>query len=268
MDLQLKGKRALITGSTSGMGIDIAKLLSAEGAIVVVHGRDRARGERVVEDIRKSGGEASLVLGDLSHDDQADRVGDEVMARLGGIDILVNNAAHTGEGHFDWLDEPIEHWLLSYQSKPLAAVRMIKRFLPGMIERGWGRIINNGSAAAVQPVAGQPGQFAAYAAMLNISAGLARSLPGTGVTANTVSPGLILTPAVETWAKDLGKKMGWAEDWETVEKNLIGQFLPLPVSRIGRGFDIAYAVAFLASPLSGFITGINLRVDGGQVQCV
>lgn len=268
MDLDLKGKRALITGSTSGMGIDIAKVLAAEGATVVVHGRNRERGERVVEEITAAGGKVSLVLGDLSRDDDADRIGDEVMASLGGIDILVNNAAHTGEGHFDWLDEPIEHWLIAYQSKPLAAVRMIRRFLPGMIERGWGRVINNGSAAAVQPVAGQPGQFAAYAAMLNISAGLARSLPGTGVTANTVSPGLILTPAVETWAKDLGKQMGWPESWDEIEKSLISSFLPLPVSRIGRGGDIAYAVAFLASPKSSFITGINLRVDGGQVQCV
>jgi NAD(P)-dependent dehydrogenase (short-subunit alcohol dehydrogenase family) len=190
------------------------------------------------------------------------------MNALGGIDILVNNAAHTGEGHNDWLDDPIPNWITSYQSKPLAAVRMIRRFLPGMIERDWGRIINNGSAAAVQPTAGNPSQYASYAAMLNITAGLARSLTVGGVTVNTVSPGIILTPAVEAWATDLACQNGWPSEWAEIEKRLISTYLPLPVKRIGRGEDIAAAVAFLASPLAGFVTGINFRVDGGQVQSV
>ena len=268
MDLAIAGKRALVTGSTSGIGIGIVRRLVEEGAEVVVHGRDQARGERVLDQLRQAGGSASLVLGDLSRDDEADRVGQDVMDALGGVDILVNNAAHTGHGHYDWLDDPVPHWLTSYQSKPLAAVRMIKRFLPGMIERGWGRVINIGSAAAVQPTAGNPSQYASYAAMLNLTAGLARSLPVGGVTVNTVSPGIILTPAVETWGRDLARQQGWPSDWAEIEQRLIGSFLPLPVKRVGRVDDIGAAVAFLASPLAGFITGANIRVDGGQVQSV
>jgi NAD(P)-dependent dehydrogenase (short-subunit alcohol dehydrogenase family) len=274
MDLELTGRRALVTGSTSGIGAGIARRLAAEGAIVVVHGRNRARGESVVTGITSTGGTASLVLGDLSVDDEADRVGREVMAALGAIDILVNNAAYTGggppewDGHQEWLEDPIPHWIAAYQSKALAAVRMIKRFVPGMIERRWGRVINIGSAAAVQPVAGIPAQQAGYAAVLNMTASLARSLHCVGVTANTVSPGVILTPAVERWATDLGQQQGWPTEWDEIEKRLVSTYLPLPVGRIGRPDDIAAAVAYLVSPLSGFVTGINLRVDGGQIQSV
>lgn len=268
MDLGLKGKRALVTGSTSGIGIGIAERLIAEGASVVVHGRNRERGEKVLENLKRAGGTASLVLGDLSRDDEAERVGDAVMKAVGGIDILVNNAAHTGDGHFDWFDQPIEHWETVYQSKPVAAVRMIKRFVPAMMERGWGRVINIGSAAAVQPSAGQPAYFASYAAMLNLTAGLARSMTVGGVTVNTVSPGPIMTPAVDTWARDLAKQQGWPDEWEEIEKRLVTTFVSIPVQRIGRVEDVGAAVAFLASVLAGFITGINLRVDGGQVQSV
>jgi len=268
MDLALGGKRALITGSTSGIGIGIAKRLADEGAVVVIHGRNPARGEKVVEDLVQGGATASLVLGDLSRDDEAAHVCDEVLGALGGIDILVNNAAHTGDGHVDWFDDTIARWEEAYQSKPMAAVRMIKRLVPGMIERGWGRVINIGSAAAVQPTAGQPSQYASYAAMLNLTAGLARSMTVGGVTVNTVSPGVIMTPAVEAWGTDLGRQQGWPEDWAEIEKRLVTTFLPLPVQRIGRVEDIGAAVAFLASPLAGYITGINMRIDGGQIQSV
>lgn len=274
MDLQLSGKRALVTGSTSGIGAGITLRLAAEGAHVVVHGRNRARGESVAGEIVRAGGNATLILGDLAVDEEADRVSSDVIAQLGGIDVLVNNAAYTGggppewDGHHQWLDDPLPHWVAAYQSKALAAVRMIKRFAPGMIERRWGRVINIGSAAAVQPVAGIPAQQAGYAAMLNLTASLARSLHDVGVTANTVSPGVILTPAVERWAADLGQQHGWPAEWDEIEKRLVSTYLPLPVGRIGRPDDIATAVAYLASPLSGFITGINLRVDGGQVQSV
>jgi len=208
------------------------------------------------------------VLGDLASDQEARRVGDEVMDAVGGVDILVNNAAHTGGENPGWFDEPMEFWPVAFQAKPFAAARMIKRFVPGMAERRSGRVIAIGSAAAVQPIAGIPAQQACYAAMLNMTASLARSLHGVGVTANTVSPGVILTPAVEAWGAELGRQQGWPQDWESIEQSLISKFLPLPAGRIGRVEDIAAAVAFLASPLTGFITGINLRVDGGQVQAV
>jgi 3-oxoacyl-[acyl-carrier protein] reductase len=268
MDLGLTGKRALVTGSTSGIGAATAKLLAEEGVIVAVHGRDRARGEAVVREIEATGGQAMLALGDLSSDAGAAAVGDAIEAKLGGIDILFNNAALTGEGHTGWFDEPIEHWVQAFQSKPFAAARMIRRFVPGMVERRWGRVIANASASAIQPIGGIPAQQACYAAMVNMTGSLARSLQNVGVTANTISPGLILTPAVEIWAQDVARQQGWPEDWDAIENKLVTTMFPLPCGRIGRGLDIAAAVAFLSSDLAGYITGANLRIDGGQVQCI
>jgi len=268
MDLKLKGKRALVTGSTSGIGAATAKLLAEEGVIVAVHGRDRARGDTVVREIEAAGGQAILALGDLSNDAGATAVGDAVEAQFGGIDILFNNAALTGEGHTGWFEEPLEHWVEAFQSKPFAAARMIRRFVPGMAERRWGRVIANASASAIQPIGGIPAQQACYAAMVNMTASLARSLHNVGVTANTISPGLILTPAVDIWARDMARQQGWSKDWDAIEGKLVTTMFPLPCGRIGRVLDIAAAVAFLSSDLAGFITGANLRIDGGQVQCV
>ena len=279
MDLQLDGKRALVTGSSSGIGEGIAKVLAAEGATVVVHGRDRARAESVAGDIRAAGGKASVAIGDLATDEGCAAVGDAVMADLGGIDILVNNAGGKASGHRQdgkerlanapWLDTPWDDWRWTYEQNVGAAVRLIQRFAPGLRERGWGRIVNISSAAGTQAEPDLADYQPAKAAMNNMTSGLAKTFAGTGITVNTVSPGTILTPAVRQtfvgWAGQLGWRTG---DWDEIERRFTTELIPQPVKHFGRPEDIGRMVAFIASPQAGYMTGANYRVDGGQCRSV
>ncbi|PJG46113.1 short-chain dehydrogenase [Sphingobium sp. LB126] len=263
MDLGLAGKRALVTGSSSGIGAGIARLLAAEGCAVVVHGRDAGKAHGVADSI---GGNASVAIGDLSDNAGADAVA----AAAGEIDILVNNAGGAvGTSAMHWTEVDEAGWEGTYQLNAIAAARMIRRLLPAMQAKGWGRIINIASAAATQPIAFGPDYGAAKAAMLNMTVSLAKALGPCGVTANSVSPGMILTPAVEAWLGRLKQNMGWGDiSLEEAEARAARELTPIPVGRIGRVEEIAHAVCMIASPHAGYMTGANVRVDGGQVQGV
>ena len=145
MDLNLTGKRALVTGSSSGIGRGIAAVLAGEGASVIVHVRNRERAEETAELIRQAGGTAFLAIGDLANDDGAGVVAQAVARHTGGIDILVNNIGGTesyGGQMLSWFEVSAEHWLGTLQQNLISAVRMIHAFVPAMRERGWGRVIN------------------------------------------------------------------------------------------------------------------------------
>jgi NAD(P)-dependent dehydrogenase (short-subunit alcohol dehydrogenase family) len=194
VDLTLVGRRALVTGSSSGIGTGIAELLADEGVSVVVHGRNEERANAVAARIRSRGGRAGVALGDLSTDDGAAGVAEAALAAFDGIDILVNNAGGTTESpDKSWFALPTQAWVATYESNVMAAVRLIHLLVPAMRERGWGRVINIGTAAGVTPTSGQPDYGPAKAAMLNMSLGLSKALSRTGVTSNTISPGMIRT---------------------------------------------------------------------------
>ena len=260
MDLGLAGKRALVTGSSSGIGAGIARLLAAEGCAVVVHGRDAAKARDVADAI----GAAGVAIGDLATNEGADAVA----AAAGDIDILVNNAGGAvGTSAMHWTQVDEAGWEGTYQLNAIAAARMVRRLLPAMQAKGWGRIINVASAAATQPIPFGPDYGAAKAAMLNMTVSLAKALGPCGVTVNSVSPGMILTPAVEAWLGRLKQTMGWGNiSLEEAETRAARELTPVPVGRIGRVEEIAHAVCMIASPAAGYMTGANVRVDGGQVQ--
>lgn len=261
MDLRLTGKRALVTGSSSGIGAAAARMLAEEGCAVVVHGRDPARAETVAAGIREAGGTAHVALGDLATPDGADAVIAAVRAIWpDGPDILVNNAGGSAASPQAWEEIADETWLASYQKNVVAAVRLIRAFLPAMKARGWGRLIQVGSASGAQPVPVLPDYAAAKAAINNMSVALARTLVGSGVTANTVSPGRTLTPAVERAFAGRGANAAWSADQ--------GDGGSAGAVAIGTPEDIAFAICTIASPRSGFVTGANIRVDGGQVKGV
>jgi len=263
VDLKLKGKRALVTGSSSGLGEAIVKMLAAEGAAVVVHGRNEERSAAVAENIRKCGGEAGYVTGDLSTDEGADRVSQAVLAG-GPIDILVNNVGVYY--HKPWMDTTVQDWSSVYNNNVLSYVRMIHRFLPQMKALGWGRIIQIGSSAAIMPMAAQPDYSASTAARHNLTVSLARELKGTGITSNTISPGGMLIEATRNMLLGMAEHYGWGNDWAEIEKNAVAQFAPNDVGRLGRPEEVAGAVAYLASPLADYISGAVVRVDGGLLQ--
>ncbi|WP_432010706.1 SDR family NAD(P)-dependent oxidoreductase [Streptomyces cucumeris] len=259
MDLKLLGKRALVTGGSGGIGTSIARLLAAEGCAVLVHGRDAARTEEVVAALRGAGAQAEAVLGDLGDDESAAEVARR--AADWGTDILVNNAGPFAE--HDWDSATPEDWLTAMNGNLISAVRMVRVLVPGMRERGWGRVINVGSRAAVTALPNMVEYSAAKAAVLNATTSLARHLSGTGITANTVSPGVIVSPGLRRMFEERAAEEGWEGDWPAIEQRVTREYAPNPSGRLGTGEDIAAAVAYLASPLADYVNGTNLRVDGG-----
>jgi NAD(P)-dependent dehydrogenase (short-subunit alcohol dehydrogenase family) len=265
MALELEGKRALVTGSSSGIGEAIAKRLAREGARIVVHGRNIERAQAVVAALKASGAEAHVAIGDLAFDDQAETVADRVMEAVGGVDILVNNAGgeSAGMGTAPWFDVATEQWAKTYQANVICAVRMIRRFTPGMKEAGWGRIINISSMIAHHPMMTIPDYSGAKSALLTMTISLSKALAHTGITANSICPGLILTPSVEGWLRGLAKQYGWGESWEGIERQALKKIAPNSCGRIGRPEDIAHAVSYLASPQASYVTGTDMLVCGG-----
>jgi NAD(P)-dependent dehydrogenase (short-subunit alcohol dehydrogenase family) len=269
VDLQLSSRRALVTGSNSGIGEGIARMLAQEGCAVVIHGRNRQRAERVAAEV----GAVGLALGDLATDEGADATFDAARKALGGnIEILVNNAGGSGGGNTTSrpvLDVTVPEWLATYESNTLAAVRMIQRTAPEMIAAKWGRIIQISSAVGVQPNNLGPDYSGAKAAINNLTVTLAGSLKGTGITVNTISPGVIVTPGMLSWGRKIAAANGWGDPSpEELEKRIATERLNLPAGRIGRVEDIGLVICMLASPRSGFITGANYRIDGGQSRSV
>src|SRR5947209_3259938 len=267
MDLRLAGKRALVTGSSSGIGEAIVKLLAAEGVAVVVHGRDESRADAAAEAIRAKGGEAEVALGDLTTDAGADAVAVAAQA-FGPIDILVNNAGVIPRR--SWTETTATDWAQIYNSNVISGVRMIQRLVPQMRERHWGRVIQIGGGLSQQPQASGPHYNATLAARHNLAVSLARELKDTGVTSNVVAPGAILSSeAARTQLTHLAQARGWGgETWEEIEHNATQALAPNDVGRLGRPEEIAAAVAYLASPMADYVSGATLRVDGGTIRSV
>ena len=267
MDLQLKGRRALVTGSSSGIGEAIARMLAAEGAAVVIHGRNRERAEKVASDI----GAAGVAIGALSTDAGAQAVHIEACAALGGnIEILINNAGGSATGNTS--KPPVEisadDWITNYHTNTLAAVRLCRLAVPDMVAAKFGRVVNVSSAVALQPNNLGSDYSGAKAALNNYTVSLAGSLKGVGVTVNTLTPGVIMVDGLIRFAR-----ARYGDDTLSIEeitRRLADEkvFELPPVGRLGTPEELALIACTLASPISGYITGANYRVDGGQVRSV
>jgi 3-oxoacyl-[acyl-carrier protein] reductase len=268
MDLKLLGKRALVTGSTSGIGAEIARMMAMEGVKVVVHGRDRERAQGVIAEIEGKGGRSATALGDLMTTDGVAAVIAATKRAFGGIDILVNNAGGASStAASDWFEIPVEEWMESYRQNTMPAVRLIQAFVPAMRGRGWGRVIQISSRNAISAYAQFGPYGAAKAGVNNLTLSLSKALAGTGVTSNGIMPGLINTPLIVPWFKALAKQQG-SNDLKVGQDFALKNVLQQTVARLGEPKDIAAAVCFIASPLNDFMTGTTFRIDGGATPTV
>ncbi|MUG98275.1 SDR family oxidoreductase [Scytonema sp. UIC 10036] len=265
MDLQLKGKRALVTGSSSGIGEGIAKALAQEGVTVVIHGRNEQQASRVAGEIIAAGGNAFVALGDLATDKGAEQVIHKVLSILGAVDILVNNAGTYSIS--SWMNSTPSQWLELYNINVVSMIRTTLLLLPQMRELGWGRIINIASTVATKPTS-VADYSATKAANLNLTVSLAQELAGTGIAVNSVSPGSIVTPRLNNIMLQIGLAQGWGTDLEQIQHHMLQGMMKNPADRLGTVEDVAHLVTFLCSPLADYINGANLRVDGGWVPTV
>ncbi|MGT2476587.1 SDR family NAD(P)-dependent oxidoreductase [Paraburkholderia terrae] len=266
MDLQLYGRTALITGSSKGIGEAIAKKLAEEKAVTIIHGRDEGLAEKVANDIIIRGGQAYVVVADLVHDEEVQRMVDEAERLAGSIDILINNAGGSGGSKENWANTQPSSWEAAYDRNVLAAIRVTSRLLPKMQQAKWGRVVNISSLAAIMPPPSAPDYSACKAAMNAMTASMAKAVAADGVTVNAVSPGTIHSAALDHRFREVAADRGVADKdapWDVIARAVLPMFAQVPVGRVGRLDEIADAIAFLASPLAGYITGMNLRIDGG-----
>ncbi len=267
MDLQLRGRAALVTGSSKGIGEAVVRKLAEENATVVVHGRDRVRTDAVRDEIVGRGGRAHAVVGDLTRDGDVERLVGEAERLAGPIGILVNNAGGSGGSKEDWENPRPDSWAAAYDRNVLAALRVTTRLLPKMRQAKWGRVINISSMAATMPPKGAADYSAAKAAINAMTGSLAKAVAADGVTVNAISPGTIRSDALDKRFREFATERGWAKHdapWDEIEQRVLPEFAQVPVGRVGRLEEIAGVAAFLASPAAAYITGTNLRVDGGM----
>jgi NAD(P)-dependent dehydrogenase (short-subunit alcohol dehydrogenase family) len=263
MIVDLKGKTALVTGSTSGIGHAVAKGLAAAGADVVVNGRTEARVEAAAAAIAKAvpSGKVRGVAADVSSAAGCAAL----IGTLPEVDILVNNAGiFEPKGFFDI---PDEDWNRFFEINVMSGVRLSRSYLPGMLKRNWGRIVFISSESALNI----PKEMIHYGmtktAQLAVSRGLAEMTRGTAVTVNSVLPGPTMSEGVETFVRDLARQSG--ESMEEAGARFVRQFRPTSLlQRFASVEEIANMVLYVASKEASATNGAALRAEGGIVQTI
>jgi NAD(P)-dependent dehydrogenase (short-subunit alcohol dehydrogenase family) len=258
MNLQLEGKRALVTGSTAGIGFEIAEVLAKEGAKVIVNGRTQTR---VDEALRKLKGNVEGIAADLGTAAGAQ----EVAARYPDVDILINNLGIFEPKPFEQISD--DDWRRFFEVNVLSGVRMSRQYLPGMIARNWGRIIFISSESAVQIPAEMIHYGMTKTAQIAVARGLAETTKGTNVTVNSVLPGPTASEGVGDFVKSIAESQ--KIDSATVEREFFKSVRPSSLlQRFARTEEVAALVAFVASPLSSATNGAAVRADGGVVRAI
>lgn len=261
MDLGIKGKRALVMSAGGGLGNAIALALANEGVEVCIADRDEASLNATADRLAERGATAHRFVWDLGVEEQWQAGAHAVLEKVGGIDILINNTGgpQPGPAH----GHPAKTWQDGFNAMVLAVVGIADILLPGMRERGWGRIITSTSSGVIAPIPNLALSNSLRLALVGWSKSLARDVAADGVTANIVVPGRIAT--ARTAFLDSAKAKREGRDAADVHAESAAS---IPVGRYGRPEEYADAVTFLASERAAYITGTTLRVDGGLIPAV
>lgn len=262
MQIDLSGRTALVTGSTQGIGYAIAVGLARAGARVAVSGRGAERVAAAVERVRADSGSDDVIgaVGDLATEDGAAAVLEAVPT----VDILVNNLGIFGTAAALEIDDA--EWRRYFEVNVLSAVRLIRAYLPGMTERGWGRILNLASDSAVVIPAEMIHYGMTKTALLAVSRGFAKEAAGTGVTVNSVIAGPTHTGGVEDFVREL---VGDELPWDEAQREFMIKHRPQSlIQRLIEPEEIAHMVVYLSSSYASATTGGALRVDGGYVDSI
>jgi NAD(P)-dependent dehydrogenase (short-subunit alcohol dehydrogenase family) len=259
MDLGLKGKLALVTGSTAGIGFSIAQHLAREGATVWVNGRTQARVDRAVGAI--GGANVMGVPADLGT-----KAGiDALVAKVPRVDVLVNNF-----GIFEIkpvLEISDEDWLRFFESNVLSGIRLARAYLPAMLAKKWGRVIFISSESAIQIPAEMVHYGMTKTAQLAVARGIAESFPASGVTVNSVLAGPTESEGVGAFLESMAKQAGTSK--KEVADGFFTQGRPSSLlKRFATTDEIASMVAYLCSEAASATTGSSVRVDGGVVRSI
>jgi NAD(P)-dependent dehydrogenase (short-subunit alcohol dehydrogenase family) len=258
MDLGLKGKRALVTGSTAGIGLSIAKLLAREGAFVYVNGRTE---ERVIRAVGEIEGKVDGVAADLTTEAGAEKL----FARVEHLDILVNNLGIFEAKPFLQIEDA--EWRHFFEANVLSGVRITRHYLPQMLEKKWGRVIFISSESALQIPAEMVHYGMTKTAQLAVARGIAESFPASGVTVNSVLAGPTESEGVDTFVEGLAKQQGKSK--EDVERDFFEHARPSSlIKRFETTEEVASMVVYLCSEAASATTGSSVRVDGGVVKSI
>lgn len=258
MDFKLRGKRAMVTGSTAGIGFSIARLLAREGASVWVNGRTEERVHRAVAQI---GGNADGVAADLT----TARGAEKLFSRVAQLDILVNNLGIFEARPFLAIDDA--EWLRFFEANVLSGVRMTRHYLPQMLEKKWGRILFISSESALQIPAEMVHYGMTKTAQIAVARGIAESFPASGVTVNSVLAGPTESEGVSTFVEGLAKQQGKTK--EEVQREFFEHARPSSLlKRFATTEEVAAMVVYLCSEAASATTGASIRVDGGVVRSI
>ncbi len=254
MDLNLTGKTALITGSSDGIGLAVARGLAAEGVTVLVNGRHTDKVERACTSI---GALAKPAVGDVATVDGVAAVL-RAVSEAGGVDILINNAG-TGSNE-TIMEAPDEKWQDYWDLHVMAAIRLARGVVPHMEARGGGVVLNNASICAVQPLWYEPIYNVTKAALMMFSRTLATELVGKNIRVNCVNPGLVQTPDWENTARELTADSGG--DWQGYLQGVADELAP--IKRFCSPAELADFFVFLCSDRASYSIGSTYFVDGGM----
>ena len=264
MDLELAGRACIVTGATRGIGLAAARMLCAEGARVLVVGRDPERARQAAADAGRAGGEAAPLALDVTLADAGDAAMSACRERFGTVDVLVNNAGTSRRVPLDELTD--EDWREQLGVHVMASMRMMRAAAPLMAERGWGRIVNVCSSSGKRPSLWNAAYSVSKAAQLSLSRVFADAYAGDGVLVNAVAPGPVETPL---WMEQGGlADQAARQQGVSREEALESARSKIPLQRFGREEEIAAVIVFLCSDRASDVAGAAWSVDGGTVQTI